>query len=243
MTAQDLKAEERLDDGWEIMRGLSEVKKKRSERMSNAHVDSRHEVGLRNGARRRASGRRPRRVSTLLGLGTTAADEKRRSDGITRARGCRRNGSPRSMFYPQSAMLAGGIAVRLRPITETIPKSLVSVANQPTVAHQLRLARLRGIERVVLLVGHLGNQIRSYAYLDVPFEPLLIARRATGRPAVVALLARVHEKSASGQPGVGWIDYGLLLFDSEAFHSAETADSMSAFPPRSATYREPRNGG
>lgn len=58
------------------------------------------------------------------------------------------------------AILAGGLATRLRPITEKIPKSLVSVAGKPFLAHQLELLRARGIRRVVVCVGHLGEMIQ-----------------------------------------------------------------------------------
>jgi NDP-sugar pyrophosphorylase family protein len=57
------------------------------------------------------------------------------------------------------AILAGGLATRLQPITEKIPKSLVPVAGEPFLAHQLRMLRERGIERAVLCVGHLGEMI------------------------------------------------------------------------------------
>lgn len=58
------------------------------------------------------------------------------------------------------ALLAGGLATRLRPITETIPKSLVTVAGEPFLAHQLRLLHAHGFRRVVLCVGHLGEMIQ-----------------------------------------------------------------------------------
>jgi NDP-sugar pyrophosphorylase family protein len=58
------------------------------------------------------------------------------------------------------AILAGGLATRLRPITEKIPKSLVSVAGKPFLAHQLELLKSRGIRRAVLCVGYLGEMIR-----------------------------------------------------------------------------------
>lgn len=57
------------------------------------------------------------------------------------------------------AILAGGLATRLKPITEKIPKSLVSVAGEPFLAHQLRLLRAQGVRRAVLCVGHLGEMI------------------------------------------------------------------------------------
>ncbi len=58
------------------------------------------------------------------------------------------------------AILAGGLATRLRPITEKIPKSLVPVAGKPFLAHQLELLHSRGIRRAVLCVGHLGEMIQ-----------------------------------------------------------------------------------
>lgn len=59
------------------------------------------------------------------------------------------------------ALLAGGLATRLRPVTEKIPKSLVDVAGQPFVHRQLRLLRARGMRRVVICAGHLGDMIRD----------------------------------------------------------------------------------
>ncbi|HEY4364367.1 MAG TPA: nucleotidyltransferase family protein [Bryobacteraceae bacterium] len=61
------------------------------------------------------------------------------------------------------ALLAGGIATRLRPVTEKIPKSLVEINGEPFLAHQLRLLRSRGIERVVLCAGYLGEAVRDFA--------------------------------------------------------------------------------
>jgi NDP-sugar pyrophosphorylase family protein len=59
------------------------------------------------------------------------------------------------------AILAGGVGSRLGAITETLPKALVEVAGEPFVVHQLRLLRREGIGRVVLCVGHLGEQIEQ----------------------------------------------------------------------------------
>ena len=58
------------------------------------------------------------------------------------------------------AILAGGLATRLRPITEKIPKSLILVAGKPFLAHQLRLLQSRGIRRAVLCIGYLGEMIQ-----------------------------------------------------------------------------------
>jgi NDP-sugar pyrophosphorylase family protein len=58
------------------------------------------------------------------------------------------------------AILAGGLATRLRPITEKIPKSLVPIAGKPFLAHQLELLRAREIRHVVLCIGYLGEMIQ-----------------------------------------------------------------------------------
>jgi MurNAc alpha-1-phosphate uridylyltransferase len=61
------------------------------------------------------------------------------------------------------AILAGGLAMRLRPLTETIPKSLIEIHGEPFLAHQLRLLSRAGIGKAVLCVGYLGEQIRDFA--------------------------------------------------------------------------------
>ncbi|HEY6337095.1 MAG TPA: sugar phosphate nucleotidyltransferase [Candidatus Sulfotelmatobacter sp.] len=57
------------------------------------------------------------------------------------------------------AILAGGLATRLGPLTETVPKSLIAIKGEAFVAHQLRLLQGSGIQHVILCVGHLGQMI------------------------------------------------------------------------------------
>lgn len=61
------------------------------------------------------------------------------------------------------AILCGGLATRLRPITETIPKSLVPINGEPFLAHQLRLLQRKGVREVVLCIGYLGEVIQDFA--------------------------------------------------------------------------------
>jgi N-acetyl-alpha-D-muramate 1-phosphate uridylyltransferase len=61
------------------------------------------------------------------------------------------------------AILSGGLATRLRPVTEKIPKSLLEINGEPFLAHQLRLLHANGIRQVVLCVGYLGEMIEEYA--------------------------------------------------------------------------------
>ncbi len=68
------------------------------------------------------------------------------------------------MSFPDAlpvAILAGGLATRLRPISERIPKALIEVAGRPFVFHQLDYLRVQGIKRVVLCIGYLGELIQA----------------------------------------------------------------------------------
>jgi NDP-sugar pyrophosphorylase family protein len=63
---------------------------------------------------------------------------------------------------PALALLAGGLATRLRPVTETVPKSMLAVAGEPFLAHQLRLLARQDVRDVVLCCGYLGEQIENF---------------------------------------------------------------------------------
>ena len=59
------------------------------------------------------------------------------------------------------AILAGGLATRLRPITEKIPKALVDVAGKPFLIHQLDYLKKQKVTNVVLCLGYLGEQVEA----------------------------------------------------------------------------------
>ena len=63
---------------------------------------------------------------------------------------------------PPIAVLAGGLATRMRPLTEHLPKALLQVAGEPFIAHQLRLFARQGIKDVKLLVGYRWEQIELF---------------------------------------------------------------------------------
>ncbi len=59
------------------------------------------------------------------------------------------------------ALLAGGLATRMYPLTQHIPKSLIKVGGEAFIIHQLRYVQSQGIEDVVICIGHLGERIQA----------------------------------------------------------------------------------
>jgi NDP-sugar pyrophosphorylase family protein len=62
----------------------------------------------------------------------------------------------------QCVILAGGLGTRMRPLTETVPKSLLPVLGRPFIEHQLEWLAAHGTRNVLLSVGHLGELIESH---------------------------------------------------------------------------------
>lgn len=67
-----------------------------------------------------------------------------------------------SSSLPPVAILCGGLGTRLQVLGVKLPKALMDLNGEPFIAHQLRLLRSRGIDRVVLCVGYLGELICDY---------------------------------------------------------------------------------
>jgi N-acetyl-alpha-D-muramate 1-phosphate uridylyltransferase len=61
----------------------------------------------------------------------------------------------------QVAILAGGLATRLRPLTEKIPKSLVMVEGRAFLEYQLDFLKAGGVRDILLCIGHLGGLIEE----------------------------------------------------------------------------------
>jgi NDP-sugar pyrophosphorylase family protein len=76
---------------------------------------------------------------------------------------------PSGLAMPPLALLAGGLATRLGKLTKRVPKSLVEIAGEPFVAHQLRLLVSQGVTDVVICCGHLGAMIEDFVGDGVRF--------------------------------------------------------------------------
>jgi len=59
-------------------------------------------------------------------------------------------------------ILAGGLATRLYPITEKIPKSMIPVNGAPFIHWQMKLLEEAGFDKFILCVSHKSREIKNY---------------------------------------------------------------------------------
>lgn len=59
-------------------------------------------------------------------------------------------------------ILAGGKGVKMKPLTEELPKPLLSIRGKPIVERQIELLRNAEIRDIFILVGYLGEKIKYH---------------------------------------------------------------------------------
>ena len=59
-------------------------------------------------------------------------------------------------------ILAGGIGIRLAPITQTIPKPMVEINNKPVIGYILDHLLAYGINNIVISIGYKADIIKNY---------------------------------------------------------------------------------
>jgi N-acetyl-alpha-D-muramate 1-phosphate uridylyltransferase len=73
----------------------------------------------------------------------------------------------------RAMILAAGLGLRMRPLTESRPKPLVEVAGKPLIAHALDRLTAAGVEQVVVNVHHLPEQVEAWAQAQA--APIVIS--------------------------------------------------------------------
>jgi dTDP-glucose pyrophosphorylase len=59
-------------------------------------------------------------------------------------------------------ILAAGKGSRIQPLSMSFPKPLLPVCNKPIIQHQLEDMKRIGIDEVIIVIGHLGDQIVAH---------------------------------------------------------------------------------
>lgn len=59
-------------------------------------------------------------------------------------------------------IVAGGLATRMRPITEDIPKCLIDINGKPLIEHQINFFKKHGYKEFIFCVAHLAQKVKDY---------------------------------------------------------------------------------
>jgi len=73
----------------------------------------------------------------------------------------------------QAVVLAAGEGTRMRPLTASLPKPMLPVADRPLVAHTADALAAAGVDELILVVGYEAEAVRSYfgdEYHGVPVK-------------------------------------------------------------------------
>ena len=66
------------------------------------------------------------------------------------------------MFPKIGIILAGGLATRLKPLSDTTPKALIKLGDKVIVQYTIDLMKKYGVEKIYLSVGHKAEMIQEY---------------------------------------------------------------------------------
>ena len=61
----------------------------------------------------------------------------------------------------QAVILVGGEGTRLRPLTSTLPKPVVSLVDRPMMVYMLEWLRGHGIDDVIMCCGFKATKVRE----------------------------------------------------------------------------------
>ena len=70
----------------------------------------------------------------------------------------------------QALIFAAGLGTRLKPLTETMPKALVSVAGIPLLEHVVLKLKDAGVTEIIINVYHFADQIIDFVHSKNDFD-------------------------------------------------------------------------
>jgi len=62
----------------------------------------------------------------------------------------------------QVVIMAGGKGTRVSSIASDIPKPMIPICGKPILQHQIECLKKNGLTEIILVIGHLGGNIRDY---------------------------------------------------------------------------------
>ncbi|ELZ24272.1 nucleotidyl transferase [Halosimplex carlsbadense 2-9-1] len=127
----------------------------------------------------------------------------------------------------QVVLLTAGEGTRMRPLTESLPKPMLPVADRPLVAHGADAAVDAGASELILVVGYEADAVRAYfgeEYRGVPVEYAVQAEQ----------LGTAHAVDCARE----YLDGPFAVLNGDDLYDRASVDALlSADGPAVGTYR------
>lgn len=138
-------------------------------------------------------------------------------------------------------VIAGGQAVRMRPLTDETPKCLLCVGGIPLLEHQVREYRRQGYRDFIFCVAHMAGKVEE-CFGDGSRLGVGIRYSNDGDKPLGTAGSVKNAEDLIGPDGRFIVAYGDVLtnmsFDRLVeFHSAKNAAATATLRPRPAGYR------
>lgn len=119
-------------------------------------------------------------------------------------------------------ILAGGDALRLRPLTCSKPAAMLPVCGTPLISYTLRLLKEQGFGRIFAAADRLSSEITGYLE-DIPEIDFIVSPSPEG---ACSALKKTAELCAENEPIA--VIFGNLLFDTDLNAALERHKSSDA---------------
>lgn len=130
----------------------------------------------------------------------------------------------------KAVVLVGGLGMRLRPLTATVPKPMLPLVNRPFFEHTVRRLAAEGVDEVIVSGGYLGEAFES-RFADGAALGVKLTHSIEEQPLGTAGAVKAVADRLDDQPF--FVLNGDILSDIDlralaAFHSAQGADATLA---------------
>lgn len=132
----------------------------------------------------------------------------------------------------KALLTGGGRATRLRPITETINKHLIPLANKPMIVHAIEKVKRAGITEIIINTNPGETSLPDYLGDGSRYGVTLTYREQIGGPQGVAHIPTCARDLLEGEPFLFYLSDNIILGDISRFVNRfrdDGCDAMLAF--------------
>ncbi|QCC51795.1 bifunctional sugar-1-phosphate nucleotidylyltransferase/acetyltransferase [Halapricum salinum] len=134
----------------------------------------------------------------------------------------------------QAVLLAAGQGTRMRPLTDSLPKPMLPVADRPLLAHTADAAVDAGADELIVVVGYEADEVRDY-----------FGENYRGVPVTFAIQESQDGTADAVRAAEEYLDGEFAVLNGDNLYDPESIESLFSSGPALATFQvaDPSNYG